>query len=704
MSTVNLHDMVDTWNDPAVNFRAIRMNVTNTASGVGSLLMELLVGGSARLTLNASGTLFASNQMQASGFAISGGGGVNISGTGVGIASDQALRFSSTTGANGAADVVLRRDLAAGILAQRDGSNPQAFRVYNTYTNSSNYERGMVGWDANNFELGTDAAGTGVARDLRLRAGTVTATLSTNDEFIAGQFRSGNGAFVNHNSGTRILLANTDGVIALFNNAQNDFDRLQFGGTTAAFPSVKRVGSQLHIRLADDSAFAVVRASQFQITGDVNLSRDAPNVLALVRTSNPQSIRIYNTFTDSNNFERGMVGWESNQFRIGTENQGTGVARPISFYTNGLERLRIDGAGDLIYGKQSTNEPPFETCTLRVGGFGIDQGLFSIVCRDYTGEEFPNASLTLNPEEGALLQVGTGLLGVMDGVVSVQGMGFSTSEIIPNNASMTLGRVVLSTYLPIATAYINDLILHNTYTDGSNWERGFVRWDGNELRIGTEKLGTGIPRSVSLYTNGVDRLQISADGDFSLNGPSGIFSASVDEFFVNAPSGFEISTGDGTIGMNSDQLSVVGDTRIVGEVVVDGGPTNSLTISTNGSQVYPSGGTWSLGGEPFRFSTGYINNLFLYNSYTNASNWERGAVTWVSNVLEIYTQRNGTGSARPIIFRTNGGNRLQIGGAGTIIATLAANQNFIIAGLPTANPNVAGALWNDGGTVKVSAG
>lgn len=37
-------------------------------------------------------------------------------------------------------------------------------------------------------------------------------------------------------------------------------------------------------------------------------------------------------------------------------------------------------------------------------------------------------------------------------------------------------------------------------------------------------------------------------------------------------------------------------------------------------------------------------------------------------------------------------------------ATLTRNGNNIIAALPTSNPAVAGALWNDGGTVKVSAG
>jgi hypothetical protein len=254
------------------------------------------------------------------------------------------------------------------------------------------------------------------------------------------------------------------------------------------------------------------------------------------------------------------------------------------------------------------------------------------------------------------------------------------------------------------SGYIDNLYLHQNVTSETDWERGAVAWSGNQLRISTEKSGTGVARPISFYTNGLERLQIGEQGDFNLNCPAGRTALEVDEFFVSAPSGFELTTVDGAVSMNSDQLSIVGDARITGEFHVDNGGGAVLTISTNGNQLYPSLWSWSLGGEPFRFANGFINNLFLYNSYTNSGNWERGAVTWVGNVLEIFTQRAGTGSARPIIFRTNGGNRLQIGGAGTITATLAANQNFIITGLPTANPNVAGALWNEGGTLKVSAG
>jgi hypothetical protein len=41
---------------------------------------------------------------------------------------------------------------------------------------------------------------------------------------------------------------------------------------------------------------------------------------------------------------------------------------------------------------------------------------------------------------------------------------------------------------------------------------------------------------------------------------------------------------------------------------------------------------------------------------------------------------------------------------GTTRVTVKAGGAIIFSGIPTSNPNVAGQLWNDGGTLKISAG
>ena len=80
--------------------------------------------------------------------------------------------------------------------------------------------------------------------------------------------------------------------------------------------------------------------------GDVHVVREAADTLALLRSSNPQTLRIYGTHTDASNYERGFVRWSAagGNFEIGTENLGTGSARHVtiragansySFFNNG---------------------------------------------------------------------------------------------------------------------------------------------------------------------------------------------------------------------------------------------------------------------------------------------------------------------------------------------------------------------------------
>lgn len=75
-------------------------------------------------------------------------------------------------------DVGISRD-AANTLAQRNSTNPQTFRVYNTFTDASNYERAKIGWNSNTLEIGTEAAGTGTLRNINLIGGNVGIGTST---------------------------------------------------------------------------------------------------------------------------------------------------------------------------------------------------------------------------------------------------------------------------------------------------------------------------------------------------------------------------------------------------------------------------------------------------------------------------------------------------------------------------------------------
>lgn len=89
-------------------------------------------------------------------------------------------------------------------------------------------------------------------------------------------------------------------------------------------------------------------ALSFGLLGDILLVRDAANVLAQRNGVTGQELRVYNTYTDAGNYERGFSKWTGNVFAIGTEAAGTGVGRAVHFYMNGAARWLIDTSGHFI--------------------------------------------------------------------------------------------------------------------------------------------------------------------------------------------------------------------------------------------------------------------------------------------------------------------------------------------------------------------
>ena len=57
-------DMVAVWNNVATTFSAIKMDVTDTASAAGSMLLNLLVGGAARFQVTKAGAVTAASSIR----------------------------------------------------------------------------------------------------------------------------------------------------------------------------------------------------------------------------------------------------------------------------------------------------------------------------------------------------------------------------------------------------------------------------------------------------------------------------------------------------------------------------------------------------------------------------------------------------------------------------------------------------------------
>jgi hypothetical protein len=235
-------DLATTFNGSGQTLTALRVNATDTASGSGSMLADFQVGGASRFRVDKAGQVFA------------GSGGVALTNFGLSLGGDGLMVMFGASAATR-----LQRGAADHILELRNGANAQALNVYNTFTDPSIYERGFLRWTANTLELGTEFAGTGITRGLRVRTGGVTrltidgAGLSRFD--FAVDVRGS--VYV---SGFAELIGVAGGSLLIREFATSSFALLQLGGSTSAFPAFKRSAATLQARLADDSGFADFQA------------------------------------------------------------------------------------------------------------------------------------------------------------------------------------------------------------------------------------------------------------------------------------------------------------------------------------------------------------------------------------------------------------------------------------------------------------
>jgi hypothetical protein len=300
-----------TWADVAQTFKALVVNAAGTSnanSASGSLLLDLQVGGVSKVYADKDGAIYGTGTVSGGTFKTwmnaSGYYQVDRPATGLIFAgypgqffvpASSFIGWNATEGAGGAIDTKLFRDGAPNTLALRNSTAAQTFRVYNTFPGNGNNEFGSLNWvdQPNEFQITTGQGGSGTSRalclrgqgGLNIRIGSAPGTLVWQVGMSTGHLLAG--ADDTYDIGTlttnrpraiytsRYFYAGTDagfavaskavinspsdGVIKLNNWAINDFNRLQFGGTTSSFPALKRSTTYLQARLADDSAFAPIQ-------------------------------------------------------------------------------------------------------------------------------------------------------------------------------------------------------------------------------------------------------------------------------------------------------------------------------------------------------------------------------------------------------------------------------------------------------------
>jgi hypothetical protein len=180
---------------------------------------------------------------------------------------------------------------------------------------------------------------------------------------LSARVSSGVIPFIIFNNAAEQLRLSTAGVLTLYNNLMAGADATYDLGASGANRFRDHYASRNVIAGTGVSAGTYLRVNgtnegyiALGTADDVLLYRDAANTLAQRNGTNAQIFNVYNTYTDSSNFERFAIKAQSgNDVRLQTEKAGTGTARSLIFGTDANVRWLIGAtSGDFLAGADNT--------------------------------------------------------------------------------------------------------------------------------------------------------------------------------------------------------------------------------------------------------------------------------------------------------------------------------------------------------------
>ena len=139
----------------------------------------------------------------------------------------------------------------ANLLGQNIGTNYKGILNLNT----------LNGNLSGTLQAVTDGDGNASLLQLSTTQVNVAGALTTQSQYVVNNLRVGGKLYFGNFKSN--ITNNGDNDLLLKNAAETSFGLLQFGGTTNAFPAIKRNAAALEVRLADDTGFATLQASQF---------------------------------------------------------------------------------------------------------------------------------------------------------------------------------------------------------------------------------------------------------------------------------------------------------------------------------------------------------------------------------------------------------------------------------------------------------
>ena len=226
--------------------------------------------------------------------------------------------------------------------------------------------------------------------------------------------------------------------------------------------------------------------------------------------------------------------------------------------------------------------------------------------------------------------------------------------------------------------------VYNTYTDASNYERGFVRWNANVLEIGAEAAGTGTAREVRIPLATAQYLTLYKQADrysrFYYNGAHFVWENPITAIELAAAQGVHVFTSGSVM---DDGFNFGNGTIIVGR-----NSNFSLTLAARVSDMsakttsITAGDAW---GSATTNLVGGAINLSGGKGASGSSGAAHGGPVYLDG-----GQPYGTGVAGDVIVGNTRGN-LQVKN-NLIMTGVARLASFTVATLPSASTSGAGAM------------
>jgi hypothetical protein len=361
-----------------------------------------------------------------------------------------------------------------------------------------------------------------------------------------------------------------NGVAVLTNDAGNDLSRVCFGGTTSLFPAFKRNGAALHLRLADDSAFANLQLDSLNVATITNgtLTGGSSPALNVTQTWNNAATTftslLVNVTNINSNLSSKLLDLQTGsvtQFSVARNGvvtcsnvitspffatDSTAVAGLYARSSTAVVALGINDdvqltrdAAERLALRRSSNAQRFAVYRTWSAADNFERGVMSWY-----------DSSTNDGVAGTTLRIGTekGSVGGTARNVSIVADGSDRLIIKPDNDHVLIGNLrssAVSTYdlgmsgVPWRTVFANKIALGasdmvaiehqsnlirvtNNSTgpgvfaidnvQGTNFERLKAEWDTNVARFGTSKGGSGTARDFAIITDNTVRVTFAAAG------------------------------------------------------------------------------------------------------------------------------------------------------------------------------------------------